>query len=219
MRIGSEVDGHIDVPQASPDGQQGRREFPQTRKVTVQLSTTLFQRLAAAADRRGIGKSMVLEAALERFLDPAPPIEGLIHEHLDRINSQLDRLQSEFLIIAETVALHARYHLTVTPPMPRSLQREACVLGRDRFDEFAEQVDRRVRSGRTLLQETIERLGETERKTSGSELDDALPVASEEQLVTPVPWLDSAVHQDQPIAAVREDGSNANFRHLPNAFC
>lgn len=220
MRVGSEFDSQIDsmVNQTSPDGQQVPREVPRTRKVTVQLSEQMFERLEAATDRPGVGKSMVVETALERFLDLAPPIEGLIHEHFDRIGSQLDRLQSEIRIIAETVALHARYHLTITPPMPQSDQHEACALGRDRFNELAKQVDIRVRSGRPLMRETIDRLSETERQTSELEPNDALPVASQERPVNTVPPL-SAVDQDQPIAAVREDGSNPNFRHLPNAFC
>ncbi|SDO66028.1 hypothetical protein SAMN05444050_4685 [Afipia sp. GAS231] len=220
MQVGSEVDSHIDsVNQASRDGQQVPREVPRTRKVTVQLSEQMFERLEAATDRPGVGKSMVVENALERFLDLAPPIEGLIHDHFDRIGSQLERLQSELQIIAETVALHARYHLTITPPMSQSQQHEACGLGRDRFNELAKQVERRVRSGRSLMRETIDRLSETERQTSELKSDDALPVASQERSVNTLPRPDSAVDQDQAIAAVREDGSNPNFRHLPNAFC
>jgi len=36
-------------------------------------------------------------------------------------------------MIAETVALHARYHLAVMPPVPKSRQREAVILGNERF--------------------------------------------------------------------------------------
>ena len=221
MQVGSEVDSHIDsvVNQTGRDGQQLPREVPRTRKVTVQLSEQMFERLEAATDRPGVGKSMVVETALERFLDPAPPIEGLIYEQFDRINSRLEDLQSEIRIIAETVALHARYHLTITPPMPQSQQREACALGRDRFKELAKQVERRARSGRLLMQETIDRLGDTEGQTSELESDDVLPVASQEPSAHTVSRPESAVDQGQPIAAVWEDGSNPNFRHLPSAFC
>ena len=72
---------------ANPDGQQVSREIPRTRKVTVQLSENTFERLEAATDRPGFGKSMVVETALERFFDPAAPIEGLIHEQFDWINT------------------------------------------------------------------------------------------------------------------------------------
>jgi predicted MFS family arabinose efflux permease len=71
-------------------------------------------------------------------------------------------------IIAETVALHARYHLTVVPPLPESRQCEAVVLGDERFKVLAEQVDRRVRFGRPLMQETINRLNSREYEGPGS---------------------------------------------------
>jgi MFS family permease len=70
-------------------------------------------------------------------------------------------------IIAETVALHARYHLAVVPPLPESRQREAVVLGDERFKVLAEQVDRRVRLGRPLMQETINRLNSAEQEGPG----------------------------------------------------
>jgi predicted MFS family arabinose efflux permease len=67
----------------------------------------------------------------------------------------------------ETVALHARYHLTVVPPLPESRQRGAVVLGDERFKVLAEQVDRRVRLGRPLIQETINRLKSAEQEGPG----------------------------------------------------
>jgi MFS family permease len=70
-------------------------------------------------------------------------------------------------MIAETVALHARYHLTVMPKLPESRQREAIILGDERFKVLAEQVDRRVRQGRPLMQETIDRLNSAEHQELG----------------------------------------------------
>jgi MFS family permease len=66
-------------------------------------------------------------------------------------------------MIAETVALHARYHLAVMPPLPQPQQRAACKLGDERFKVLAEQVDRRVRLGQPLIRETIDRLNCTDR--------------------------------------------------------
>ncbi len=188
------------------------------RKISVQLSETIFERLEAATDRPGVDKSMVVEAALERFLDPKPSVEGLVHSVLEQIVSQLQRLESDIAIVAETVALHARYHLTVTSPMPRSQQHEACVLGHQRFKALAEQVDRRVRSGLPLMQETIAGLGTAERQdsqfTSDGDPTQGSLVGHEKVLADAIPGAES-----ESIAAVQEDGSNRNFRHLPNAFC
>src|SRR5580692_8225259 len=46
----------------------------------------------------------------------------------------------------------------VTPPLPDIEQPAACRLGAARFDEFAAQVARRVRLGKPLFHETLERL-------------------------------------------------------------
>ena len=122
--------------------------------------------------------------------------------------------------IAETVALHARYHLAVMPPLPQQQQREACQLGDERFKVLAEQVDQRVRQDRPLIQETIDRLN----ATGGSGLKSTI---SDDELVEPKPTYvmngagsrgDVSVKHESS-AAAQEGGSNSNFRHLPNAFC
>ena len=144
-----------------------RRKTSERRKVTVRLSEGVCGRLDVASDRPGVGKSMLVEAALEHFLDPAPSVEALLRERLDGIHARFDHLERDMRIIAETVALHARYHLTVVPPLPESRQREAVVLGDERFKVLAEQVDRRVRLGRPLMQETINRLNSAEQEGPG----------------------------------------------------
>jgi MFS family permease len=98
---------------------------------------------------------MLVEAALEDFLAPAPSVEALLRDRLDDMHTRFDRLEHDVRMIAETVALHARYQLAVTPPVPEERQREAIRLGDERFRVLAEQVDRRVRQCRPLMQETI----------------------------------------------------------------
>ena len=150
---------------AGLDAQPGRvdvrpsrnRKAAARRKVTVRLSEGVCGRLDVATDRPGVGKSMLVEAALEHFLSPAPSVEALLREHLDDMHARFDHLERNMGMIAETVALHARYHLTVVPPLPESRQGEAILLGDERFKVMAEQVDRRVREGRPLIQETIAR--------------------------------------------------------------
>src|SRR6516225_6320782 len=146
---------------------QRRRKISELRKVTVRLSERVCGRLDVASDRPGLGKSMLVEAALEHFLDPTPSVEALLRERLDGIHARFDHLERDMRIITETVALHARYHLTVVPPLPESRQREAVVLGDERFKVLAEQVDRRVRLGRPLMQETINRLNSAEKEGPG----------------------------------------------------
>nr|WP_249816061.1 hypothetical protein [Bradyrhizobium sp. 138] len=191
---------------------------PRTRKVTVQLSDGLFQRLEAATERPGLGKSMVVETALARFLNPAPAAEGLAHGLLDRISRQMARLEREIAIIAETVALHARYHLTVTPPLQPSEQRQVCLLGQQRFRVLVEKVERRVRLGQPLIQETIDKLARANRPLRQAHGSPSRGVG-EEQLGQE--GLSAAVVDEnaEPTAAAGECGSNLNFRTLPNSFC
>src|SRR6201997_978878 len=144
-----------------------RRKISERRKVTVRLSEGVCGRLDVASDRPGAGKSMLVEAALEQFLNPTPSVEALLRERLDGMHARFDHLERDMRIIGETVALHARYHLTVVPPLPESRQREAVVLGDERFKVLAEQVDRRVRLGRPLMQETINRLNSAEQEGPG----------------------------------------------------
>ncbi len=135
-----------------------RRKGPARRKVTVRLSEGVCGRLDVATDRPGVGKSMLMEAALEHFLNPAPSVEALVHERFDQMHARFDRLEHDMRMMAETVALHARYQLAATPPVPQEHRRDAILLGDERFKVLAEQVDRRVRQHRPLMQETIDRL-------------------------------------------------------------
>ncbi|EZG42613.1 putative CopG/DNA-binding domain protein, partial [Gregarina niphandrodes] len=91
-------------------------------------------------------------------MNPAPSVEDLVQERFDQMHARFDRFEQDMRTMAETVALQARYQLAVTPPIPQEQQREAVLLGDERFKIFAEQVDRRVRQHRPLMQETIDRL-------------------------------------------------------------
>ena len=135
-----------------------KRKAPPRRKVTVRLSETVCNRLDVASERPGVGKSMLIEVALAQFLDPTPSREAVLIERLEDMHARFDHLERDMRVIGETVALHARYHLAVVPPLPQSHQREATVVGDERFRILAEQVDRRVREHRPLMQETINRL-------------------------------------------------------------
>lgn len=198
------------------DAQPGSNEGQRTRKVTVQLSERMYQQLETATEPPGLGKSMIVESALERFLDPIRSGEGLVHEVLDRISGQMTRLERQIAIVAETVALHARYHLTVTPPMAQSEQREACLLGQQRFKVLAEQVERRVRLGQPLIQETIDWLGRT--RVRVPQAHDSRR-AAEERGDQEGSSAAAPQGEAEPKAAAEEGGSNPNFRSLPNSFC
>ena len=184
------------------------------RKISVRLSEEIVERLEAAAQRPGANKTTILEAALDRFLDPGAETidDATLLRRLDDMSRQLEHIEHDLKIVNETVALHARYHLAITPPLPQSQQRAACALGLERFEEFAAQVGRRVRLGTPLMRETMDRLsaggpqllarniGEGASlgaANAGSDQDVAASTAADESQRLP--------------AAAREDGSSGGF--------
>jgi sugar phosphate permease len=158
-----------------------KRKTSARRKVTVRLSEGVCGRLDVATDRPGVGKSMLVEAALEHFMNPAPSVETLLRERLDDMHTRFDHLERDMRIIAETVALHARYQLAVTPLLSEERQQEAVRLGGERFRVMAQQVDRRVRQRRPLMQETIDTLHSQSQGRVEHETDEEAPQTSEPQ--------------------------------------
>jgi len=208
MQFQSELDMQASYAKAVASTQRPKR----SRKVTIRLTEELYNRLSAATERPGVGKSMVVEGALERFLSPAPSVEESVQDRFDDIDDKLDRLERDVRIMAETVALHARYHLSVMPPLPRSRQQEATLLGDERFKVLAEQVDARVRSGRPLMEETIARLNSRDRRAEGISVDPNIPYNNQE------PAREAADIEPASFAAAGEGGSNSHFRQRQSAF-
>jgi MFS family permease len=129
----------------------------------VYLSEHMAGRLATAAKRPGATKSALVEAALDRFLGSDEDVDetATVARRLTGLSRQIELLDRDLRTVSETVALHARFHLAVTPLLPAAIQHTACKLGAERFEEFAAQVGRRVELGMPLMRETIERLETT----------------------------------------------------------
>jgi hypothetical protein len=194
-----------------------KRKTSARRKVTVRLSEGVCGRLDVATDRPGVGKSMLVEAALEHFLNPAPSIEALLRESFDDMNARFGQLECDMRMIAETVSLHARYHLAVVPPLPQSQQRQATIVGDERFKILAEQVDCRVRQRRPLLQETIDRL-----RSAKNERSDRASGQPPPQNSTPAPEesrdeSEGIDFEQAPPASAKTDRRNPSFAEHPKA--
>ena len=180
-------------------------------RVGVYLSEQMAARLAAAAKRPGATKSALVETALDHFLGSDDDIgdTALVAGRLTALSRQLEHLDRDLRIVNETVALHARFHLAVTPPFQSVAQRAACALGAERFEEFAAQVERRVQFGTPLMRETMDRRSANSSAMSARDLGEGEPPS-----ITSEPGLRSPTEGDglsERTAAVREDGSNARF--------
>jgi MFS family permease len=192
-----------------------KRKTSARRKVTVRLSESVCGRLDIATDRPGVGKSMFVEAALEHFLNPAPSVEALVQGRFDQMHARFDRLEHDMRMMAETVTLHTRYQLAATPRVPQERQREAILLGDERFKVLAEQVDRRVRQHRPLMQETIDRLiskghGPTGEATSEQALRDSGSQENRRNAASE----DIEIAQTSRLAAGERSG-NSHAHHRP----
>jgi hypothetical protein len=158
---------------------------------------------------------MFVEAALEHFLNPVPSVEAVLRERLNDMHTRFDHLERDMRMIAETVALHARYHLTVVPPLPHAQQREAVILGDERFKVLAEQVDRRVRERRPLMQETIDGLS----STGHEELESVTALGSNFEAAAKDPNAASerVDFEQSPPASAKTQRGNTNFVQYPKA--
>ncbi|WP_051334902.1 hypothetical protein [Bradyrhizobium sp. Ai1a-2] len=129
-------------------------------KLSAYVSDSVAQRLELAARRPGTNKSAIVDAALDRFLNPERDTAGdaALVRRLDRISRQLERTERDLSVMAETIALFVRYYLTITPPLPSGDQDAARALGRERFDMFVAQVGKRVASGGRLVADVMDRI-------------------------------------------------------------
>jgi uncharacterized protein YdcH (DUF465 family) len=210
MQLHNEVDVQAGRIEAE-DPPLSKRGSKRCRKVTVRLTEEVYQRLSSATARPGFGKSMVVEAALERFLNPAVSVEDVVQERFDDMTARFDRLEHDIRMTAETVALHARYHLSIIPQMPQSRQQEAALLGDERFMVLAEQVDRRVRQGRPLMHETIDRLNSRSGEAPSVTAKDTAPSNLSQNAAAAGVAVDPAFS-----AAAGEGGSKSYFHRLSN---
>ena len=185
-------------------------------RICVYLTEEAAARLMAEAQRRGVTKSFIVRTALDQFLgaDSNAGESGTMVRRLNWMSQQLEQLDRNLRVVNETVALHARYHLAVTPPLPAQERKAACKLGSARFDEFAAQVGRRVHLGMPLMRETMKRVSET---------SPHLFTARHQVPLDPQPADREAddnaraVMNSEHSAAVQEDGSNGGFPHQPSS--
>jgi predicted transcriptional regulator len=192
------------------------------RKISVRISEELAARLDAAAERPDVTKSAIVEVALERFLDgDHATVDDGDHERVDKaalsrrlnwMSRQLEQLDRDLRVVSETASLHARYHLTVSPPLPAAQQQVACLLGSERFEVFAAQVGRRVHLGTPLMRETMERLSETSPELFAHDIEEGVPLGAtfiDREPDVAAPSVDDK--EPELAAAAAEGGSNGGF--------
>lgn len=124
-------------------------------RMNVYFAPDLLKQISDLADRKNLSRSAIVEAAVISFLSPdgADRREAAFARRLDRLSRQVQRLERDVGLTAETLALFVRFWLTITPPLPNEAQAAAQIKGRERFEGFVETLGRRLQKGQSFLRE------------------------------------------------------------------
>lgn len=127
-------------------------------RMNVYFPPELLKQISELADRKKLSRSAIVEAAVASFLSPdgADRREAAFTRRLDRLSRQMQRLERDVGLTAETLALFIRFWLTITPPLPNDAQAAAQAKGRERFEGFVEALGRRLQKGQSFLREIPE---------------------------------------------------------------
>lgn len=122
-------------------------------RLNLSLPVELIGRINELAERKRLTRSAIVEAAVASFLSPdnADLREAAFTRRLDRLTRQLQRIERDVGVTAETVALFVRFWLAITPPLPAEAQAAAQAKGRERFEGFVETLGRRLQKGQSFL--------------------------------------------------------------------
>lgn len=133
-------------------------------RMNVYFPPELLKQISELADRKRLSRSAIVEAAVVSFLSPdgADRREAAFTRRLDRLSRQMQRLERDVGLTAESLALFIRFWLTITPPLPNDAQAAAQAKGRDRFEGFVEALGRRLQKGKSFLREIPEDIGRQE---------------------------------------------------------
>lgn len=124
-------------------------------RMNVYFPPELLKQISDLADRKNLSRSAIVEAAVISFLSPdgVDRREAAFARRLDRLSRQVQRLERDVGLTAETLALFVRFWLTITPPLPNEAQAAAQIKGRERFEGFVETLGRRLQKGQSFLRE------------------------------------------------------------------
>jgi hypothetical protein len=144
-------------------------------RMNVYFPPEMLKQIADLAERKKLSRSAIVEAAVASFVSPdgADKREAAFTRRLDRMSRQLQRLERDLSVTAETLALFIRFWLTITPPLPNDAQPSAQIKGRERFEGFIETLGRRLQKGQSFLKEIPDDIGgSTLRDETGTEQAD-----------------------------------------------
>jgi Ribbon-helix-helix protein, copG family len=116
------------------------------------LDRDVSEKLQALAAKPGASKSAILADAVQAWLTRrgTQELDDRFALRLERISTQLARIERDQQVMMESQALFIRYQLTINAPLPEPDQ-AARAVGRHRFQSFIDQVGRNIAGGNRTL--------------------------------------------------------------------
>lgn len=124
-------------------------------RMNVYFEPGLLKKVEALSLRRNVSKSAIIEAAVASFLsaDASERLEAVFARRMDKIGRQIDGMDEDLAIVAETLSLFVEYWLTITPPLPESAHASARAMGTERFGKFLNTLGRKLATGDRFLRD------------------------------------------------------------------
>lgn len=116
------------------------------------LDADLCEELDRLARKPGTSKSAIVGDALKAHLEHrcANGLDERLKPRLDKLSTQLGRVERNQRVLIETLATYIRFHFGVLPPMPEADQKASRALANERFQAFIDQVGRRMAGGKSV---------------------------------------------------------------------
>jgi hypothetical protein len=123
------------------------------------LEPALWEELEQLAKVPGSSKSAIVTDALKAYLARrgAKEMDDAFRIRLDKITTQLSRMERNQRVVIETLATYIRFHFSVLPPIPEQQQAASRALAQERFQSFIEQVGRRMAGGKGVAEDLFTR--------------------------------------------------------------
>jgi|SRR5579871_2121443 len=130
----------------------------------IYIDNALLGQLEQLAARPGSNMSAIVGDALSAYLERrgADELDDRLRVRMEKLGSQLNRIERDIGIVMESLALFVRYELMVTAPLPEADQAAARALAQDRFQAFLDQVSRRLANGKNFRTELLARTAQSE---------------------------------------------------------
>ncbi|MEZ5921520.1 MAG: CopG family transcriptional regulator [Parvularculaceae bacterium] len=132
-------------------------------RLQVRLGEKAETLLSRAAERPGVTKASIVEAAIVELLNPKEDSQeyAALIKRLDKLTRAMERLADDASAQTETLALYILYYLCITPPLPEQNRAAAEALGQKRFERFISQVGDRLMGQERFTDTLLEHMGLT----------------------------------------------------------